>query len=46
MVGAGFLIWGTIGLYISDSAERKLGFEPSEEDKAKMPKFTVIEKEG
>ncbi|TGO87478.1 hypothetical protein BPOR_0223g00050 [Botrytis porri] len=46
MIGASFIAWGTIGLYLSDTAEKKLGFEPTEQDKAKMPKFTVVEKEN
>ncbi|RAL64298.1 hypothetical protein DID88_002190 [Monilinia fructigena] len=40
MIGASFLAWGTIGLYLSDTAEKKLGFEPTEQDKARMPRFT------
>ena len=47
-IGLGFLAWGTIGLYVSDSAEKKLGFEPKEEDKkaleAAVPKITFVEK--
>ncbi|ATZ52142.1 hypothetical protein BCIN_07g06420 [Botrytis cinerea B05.10] len=46
MIGASFIAWGTIGLYLSDTAEKKLGFEPTEQDKAKMPKFTIVEKEN
>ncbi|KAJ8071791.1 hypothetical protein OCU04_002105 [Sclerotinia nivalis] len=45
MIGASFIAWGTIGLYLSETAEKKLGFEPTEQDKAKMPKITVVEKE-
>ena len=44
-----FLAWGTIGLYVSDSAEKKLGLEPSEKDKqeleAVVPKITLVERE-
>lgn len=47
-VGAAFLAWGTIGLYISDNAEKKLGFEPTEKDReeldAVVPKITVVER--
>ena len=48
-VGIAVLAWGTIGLYISDTAEKKLGFEPSEKEKqaleAVVPKITVVERE-
>jgi len=48
-VGVAILAWGTIGLYISDTAEKKLGFEPSEEDKraldAALPKIRTVEKD-
>ncbi|KAG9249313.1 hypothetical protein BJ878DRAFT_484837 [Calycina marina] len=48
-VGLGILAWGTIGLYISDKAEKKLGFEPSETEKtaltARMPQITTIRRE-
>jgi hypothetical protein len=45
-----FLAWGAIGLYTSDSAEKKLGLEPSEKDKqaleAVVPKIMLVEREG
>ncbi|PSS25595.1 hypothetical protein M430DRAFT_33242 [Amorphotheca resinae ATCC 22711] len=48
-VGLAFLAWGTIGLYISDTAEKKLGYEPTEKDKealdAVVPKITFVDKE-
>jgi hypothetical protein len=48
-VGLAFLVWGTAGLFLSDSAERKLGFEASEKDRAALesmvPKITVVERE-
>jgi hypothetical protein len=48
-VGVGILAWGTIGLYISDSAEKKLGLEPSQQDKealqAVVPRISVVERE-
>jgi len=49
-VGLAVLAWGTIGLYVSDVAEKKLGFEPSEEEKralnAALPKIRAVEREG
>lgn len=48
-VGIAFLAWGTLGLYISDNAEKKLGFEPTEKDRqaldAAVPKITVVERD-
>jgi hypothetical protein len=48
-VGVGILAWGAIGLYISDSAEKKLGLEPSQQDKealqAVVPRISVVERE-
>ncbi len=44
------MAWGTIGLYISDNAEKKLGLEPTQKDRealeAVLPKFTTVEREG
>jgi hypothetical protein len=37
-VGVSLLAWGTAGLYISDAAEKKLGFEPSEGDREALEK--------
>lgn len=49
MVGFGILAWGTIGLYMSDAAEKKLGFEPSETDKnaldRSIPKIRAIDRD-
>lgn len=49
-VGLAFLAWGAIGLYISDTAEKKLGFEPSQRDRealeAAVPKITLVERNG
>ncbi|KAE8443818.1 hypothetical protein EG329_001325 [Mollisiaceae sp. DMI_Dod_QoI] len=49
-IGVAFLAWGTIGLYISDNAEKKLGLEPTQKDRealeAVLPKFTTVEREG
>lgn len=39
-VGAGILAWGGIGLYLSDKAEERYGFTPTEKDKAELDKFT------
>jgi len=48
-VGVAFLAWGTIGLYISDKAEKKLGLEPSEKDRealeAVVPRITLVDRE-
>ena len=48
-VGLAFLAWGTAGLYISDSAEKKLGFEATEKDKSALkevvPRITVVERD-
>jgi hypothetical protein len=48
-VGLGILAWGAIGLYISDTAEKKLGLEPNERDKESLrkmvPKIVVVEKD-
>ncbi|KUJ10240.1 uncharacterized protein LY89DRAFT_723501 [Mollisia scopiformis] len=49
-VGIAFLAWGTIGLYISDNAEKRLGFEATEKDREALgvvvPRITVVEREG
>jgi hypothetical protein len=48
-VGAGLLIWGLVGLYLSDHAEKKFGFTPTEADKAGLekmtPKLHVVDRE-
>jgi hypothetical protein len=48
-VGLGILAWGAIGLYVSDTVEKKFGFESNERDKEAlgevMPKITVVEKD-
>ncbi|KAK3324251.1 hypothetical protein B0T19DRAFT_226563 [Cercophora scortea] len=47
-VGAGLILWGAIGLKLSDTAEEKLGYTPTEEDKAALdritPKVQVIDR--
>jgi hypothetical protein len=49
MVGLGILAWSAAGLYISDAAEKKLGLEPTEKDRAELekvvPRITVVEKD-
>ncbi|RDW58070.1 hypothetical protein BP6252_13481 [Coleophoma cylindrospora] len=45
-VGLGFLAWGTIGLYLSDSAEKKFGMEPTEKDKAALPRIITVERDN
>jgi hypothetical protein len=45
----GLLSWGAIGLYATDTAEEKLGFKPSEEEKAALqaitPRISVVDRE-
>jgi hypothetical protein len=47
-LGLGFLAWGTVGLLLSNQAEKKLGFEPSESDKEALekikPRISVVER--
>ncbi|KUI68363.1 hypothetical protein VM1G_03905 [Cytospora mali] len=38
-LGVGFLAWGVAGLYLSDRAEEKFGYTPSERDKAALEKL-------
>jgi hypothetical protein len=44
------LAWGTVGLFASDTAEKKLGFEPTEKDREALgkivPKIMVVERDG
>jgi len=39
-VGVGVIAWGVAGLYVSDRAEEKFGFTPSEADKEELRKYT------
>jgi hypothetical protein len=39
-LGAGIIAWGAAGLYLSDQAEEKFGFTPTEEDKEVLRKYT------
>ncbi|KAL6698276.1 hypothetical protein J3F84DRAFT_346631 [Trichoderma pleuroticola] len=47
-VGVAIIAWGGLGLYLSDKAEEKLGFTPTDEDKAELrnlaPKITTVDK--
>ncbi|KFY07813.1 hypothetical protein V492_06798 [Pseudogymnoascus sp. VKM F-4246] len=49
LIGMGLLSWGAVGLYATDTAEEKLGFTPSEEEKAKLqaytPRISVVDRE-
>jgi hypothetical protein len=46
-VGGGAMLYACLGLYISDAAEKKLGYTPTEEDKRKlreaMPKIRIVD---
>ncbi|KAH7314200.1 hypothetical protein BKA65DRAFT_466740 [Rhexocercosporidium sp. MPI-PUGE-AT-0058] len=50
LVGASFLAWGTLGLYITDRAESRFGLEASESDREALgrvvPSVRVVEREG
>lgn len=39
-VGVAVLAWGTAGLYLSDRAEEKFGFKPTEKDKEDLRQMT------
>ncbi|EFY93497.1 fatty acid activator Faa4, putative [Metarhizium acridum CQMa 102] len=47
-VGIGLIAWSVVGLHLSDQAEKKLGYEPSEKDKEELwkwaPKVTTVDK--
>ncbi|RPA87550.1 hypothetical protein BJ508DRAFT_410313 [Ascobolus immersus RN42] len=36
ILGLGVIAWAGIGLYVSDKAEEKFGFTPSEEEKRRL----------
>ncbi|KAK3956195.1 hypothetical protein QBC32DRAFT_321033 [Pseudoneurospora amorphoporcata] len=48
-VGIAFTLWGLIGLKLSDKAEEKLGYTPTEEDRKALerfkPRIIEVEKE-
>lgn len=45
----GFLAWGVAGLYLSDRAEEKFGYTPSEQDKVDLekmkPEIVVVDRD-
>ncbi|KAK0118273.1 hypothetical protein ONS95_012572 [Cadophora gregata] len=49
LVGIGFLAWGTVGLYVTDRAESRLGLAATEEDrqalKSGLPRIQIVERE-
>lgn len=49
-LGIGILAWGAAGLYISDAAEEKLGFTPTDKDKEELdkwkPHLTVVDRDA
>lgn len=49
-VGVGLMVWSTVGLYVTDGAEKKLGFEATERDKEALdsltPKIHFIDREN
>lgn len=48
-VGVGMVVWGVVGLRLSEKAEDKFGYKPTEADKDALekmtPKITVIKRE-
>ena len=36
VVGLGIITWGGVGLWLSDTAEKKLGWEPTELDRMRL----------
>lgn len=46
----GLIVWALVGQRLSDTAEAKLGFTPTEADKAALermtPKIHVVPREG
>ncbi|KAI4762184.1 hypothetical protein E4T52_05603 [Aureobasidium sp. EXF-3400] len=47
MVGGGIIGYACLGLFLSDTAEEKLGYTPTEEDKKRLreslPRIRVVE---
>ena len=47
-VGVGVIAWGVAGLYLSDRAEEKFGYTPSDKDKEELrswtPRIVTVEK--
>lgn len=48
IIGVGVMAYAGVGLYISDVAEEKLGYTPTEKDKEQLkealPKISAVEK--
>ncbi|KAH8889773.1 hypothetical protein GQ53DRAFT_747994 [Thozetella sp. PMI_491] len=42
-VGGGFLMWGAVGLFLSDKAEQRW-YTPTQADKDALPRLTVVER--
>lgn len=49
MIGVGIMAWSGIGLLVSDTAEKKLGYEATEADRERLrdalPRVRFVEKE-
>ncbi|KAH8592895.1 hypothetical protein B0O99DRAFT_689112 [Bisporella sp. PMI_857] len=49
VLGTGMLAWGTIGLYLTDKAEKNMGLEATQADKdalrAAIPRIVQVEKD-
>jgi len=47
MVGGGIIGYACLGLFLSDTAEEKLGYTPTEQDKKRLrealPRIRVVE---
>lgn len=47
MVGGGIIGYACLGLFLADTAEEKLGYTPTEEDKKRLrealPKIRVVD---
>ncbi|OAA32287.1 hypothetical protein AAL_01619 [Moelleriella libera RCEF 2490] len=47
-LGVGVMAWAVVGLYLSDRAEERFGYTPSEKDKEELwkwaPKVTAVDK--
>ncbi|POR34611.1 Uncharacterized protein TPAR_05190 [Tolypocladium paradoxum] len=39
-VGVAVIAWGLVGLHLSDRAEEKFGYTPSDKDKEELRKWT------
>ncbi|KAF4463297.1 hypothetical protein FALBO_9879 [Fusarium albosuccineum] len=48
-VGVAIIAWGAAGLMLTDEVEKSFGFTPTEEDKARLdkytPKITTVDKD-